>query len=81
MITRKVSIPTIEKVKEFIHVTSKLDADLDLASGRHIVDAKSIMGVLSMDLTKPLNLNIYLDDSEIEKLREVDAALGRYYQN
>ena len=81
MITRKVSIPTIEKVKEFIQATSKLDTDLDLASGRHIVDAKSIMGVLSMDLTKPLNLNIYLDDSEIEKLREVDAALGRYYQN
>ncbi|MDR0958633.1 MAG: HPr family phosphocarrier protein [Clostridiales bacterium] len=52
----KVLLDSIEKVKKFVSVIERLDGDYDLVSGRYVVDAKSIMGVLSLDLTKPLEL-------------------------
>lgn len=53
----KVMLNSIDKVKQFVNVTSKVDGDVFLQSGRYIVDAKSIMGIFSIDLTKPLEMS------------------------
>lgn len=62
---RKVSIllDSIEKVKKFVSIVTKFEEDCDLVSGRYIIDAKSIMGILSMNLSKPLELQIHSENS------------------
>ena len=50
-----ISLNSIEKVKQFVNLISKYDGDFDLTSGRYVIDAKSIMGIFSLDLSKPLN--------------------------
>ena len=55
---------TINDVKEFVGIVSQYDYDIDLISGRYAVDAKSIIGIFSLDLSKPLKVNIYSDDCE-----------------
>lgn len=54
----KVMLYTIEDVKEFVNITNKYEFDCDLVSGRYAVDAKSIMGIFSLDLSKPLDMVI-----------------------
>ncbi len=54
----KVALYTIEDVKEFVTITNRYEFDCDLVSGRYAVDAKSIMGIFSLDLSKPLNMVI-----------------------
>ena len=49
---------------EFVNVLMKFGYDIDLVSGRYIVDAKSIMGIYSLDLTKPIELQAHTDDAE-----------------
>ena len=58
----KVYLDTIDKVKGFVHVVSICEGDFDLSSGRYVVDAKSIMGIFSLDLSKSLTLNIHNDE-------------------
>ncbi|MGN0371098.1 MAG: HPr family phosphocarrier protein [Butyrivibrio sp.] len=58
----QISLNSIEKVKSFVNVITKFDSDFDLVSGRYVIDAKSIMGIFSLDLSKPINLNIHSDD-------------------
>jgi len=62
MKTVTISLDTLEKVKGFVNTVSPLDGDFDLVSGRYMVDAKSIMGIFSLDLGKPLTLNIHKDE-------------------
>ena len=71
MRTVLVNINSIEKVKSFVNTVSTYDAEFDLISGRFIIDAKSIMGIFSLDLSKPLTLNIYNDDDNtiLEQLK------------
>ena len=59
MKTVKISLNSIDKVKSFVNEISKFDNDFDLVSGRYVIDAKSIMGIFSLDLSKPINLNIH----------------------
>lgn len=67
----KISLNSIEKVKSFVNEIAKFDADFDLISGRYVIDAKSIMGIFSLDLSKPIDLNIHSDDAtEILKVLE-----------
>ena len=54
---------TLAKVKSFVNEVTKFDNEFDLVSGRYVVDAKSIMGIFSLDLTKPITLNIYTDEN------------------
>ena len=54
---------TLAKVKSFVNEVTKFDNDFDLVSGRYVVDAKSIMGIFSLDLTKPITLNIHTDEN------------------
>ena len=55
---------TIDDVKDFVNIVSKCSYDVDLSSGRYTVDAKSIMGIFSLDLSKPINVEVYSDDCE-----------------
>ncbi len=62
-------LDSIDKVKKFVNTVSLFSGDFDLASERYIVDAKSIMGIFSLDLSKTLRLDIS-DDSEFENVKE-----------
>lgn len=62
MKTVQISLNSIEKVKSFVNEITKFDDEFDLVSGRYVIDAKSIMGIFSLDLSKPINLNIHSDD-------------------
>lgn len=63
MKTVKISLNSIDKVKSFVNVITKFDYDFDLVSGRYVIDAKSIMGIFSLDLSKPIDLNIHADNA------------------
>lgn len=59
----QISLNSIEKVKSFVNDIARSEADFDLVSGRYVIDAKSIMGIFSLDLSKPITLNIHADDT------------------
>jgi len=56
-----ISLPTVEAVQRFVEQISQLEGDFDLLAGGYILDAKSLMGILSLDLTKPLELVVEKD--------------------
>lgn len=62
MKTVKISLNSIDKVKSFVNDVTKFDSDFDLISGRYVIDAKSIMGIFSLDLSKTIDLNIHSED-------------------
>ena len=70
MKTVTISLNSIDKVKSFVNDVTKFDADFDLVSGRYVIDAKSIMGIFSLDLSNPINLNIHCEDN-IDEILEV----------
>ena len=55
------------KVKSFVNDLAKFDVDFDLVSGRYVIDAKSIMGIFSLDLSKPIDLNIH-SENQIDEI-------------
>ena len=59
----QISLYSIEKVKSFVNDIARFESDFDLVSGRYVIDAKSIMGIFSLDLSKPITLNIHADDT------------------
>ena len=61
MKTVRISLNSIDKVKSFVNDRTKYDVDFDLVSGRYVIDAKSIMGIFSLDLSKPIDLNIHAE--------------------
>ena len=65
----KISLNSIDKVKSFVNTIARYDLDFDLVSGRYVIDAKSIMGIFSLDLSKPIDLNIH-GDSGIDEIME-----------
>ena len=71
MNTIQISLNSIDKVKSFVSAISKFDNDFDLVSGRYVIDAKSIMGIFSLDLSKPIDLSIHADGPELEAVLEV----------
>ena len=74
MKTVQISLNSIDKVKSFVNDITKFDYDFDLVSGRYVIDAKSIMGIFSLDLSKPIDLNIHAEDN----IDEVMAVLAPY---
>lgn len=62
MKTVKICLNSIDKVKAFVNDITKFDSDFDLVSGRYVIDAKSIMGIFSLDLSKDIDLNIHAED-------------------
>ena len=61
MKTVTILLNSIDKVKSFVNTISKYDVEFDLVSGRYVIDAKSIMGIFSLDLSKPIELKIHSD--------------------
>ncbi len=64
MTTTTVRLSQIDDVKNFVNTIMRFDFDIDLASGRYAVDAKSIMGIFSLDLSKPIELRAHTEDAE-----------------
>jgi len=62
MTTVNICLDSIDKVKSFVNEITKFDSDFDLISGRYVIDAKSIMGIFSLDLSKPIELSIHNDN-------------------
>ena len=59
MKTFNVKLSTIEDVKQFVTAASMFDGEIDLKSGRYVVDAKSIMGIFSLDLMSPIEVTVH----------------------
>ena len=70
MKTVKICLNSIEKVKSFVNDITKFDVDFDLVSRRYVIDAKSIMGIFSLDLSKPIDLSIHADE-ELDSILNV----------
>lgn len=66
-----IKLSLAENVKEFVNVVSNYPFDIDLRAGRHVVDAKSILGIFSLDLSKPISLEIYSENCD-ELLEKVE---------
>jgi phosphotransferase system HPr-like phosphotransfer protein len=64
MTTTTVRLSQIDDVKNFVNTIMRFDFDIDLKSGRYAVDAKSIMGIFSLDLSKPIELIAHTEDAE-----------------
>lgn len=71
MKTVKISLNSIDKVKSFVNDITKYDYDFDLVSGRYVIDAKSIMGIFSLDLSKDIDLNIHAEGEAAENVLQV----------
>ena len=67
----RIFLGTIERVKNFVNEVSHLECDVDIVSGRYVIDAKSIMGIFSVDLSKAVDLRIHAEGAEAEKAMEV----------
>ena len=59
-----ISLEMAQRVKEFVAVTQNCECEILLKSGKYVVDAKSILGIFSLDLSKPLTVEIYSDNCE-----------------
>ncbi|MFR8549104.1 MAG: HPr family phosphocarrier protein [Lachnospiraceae bacterium] len=70
MKTVQISLNSIDKVKSFVNDITKFNNDFDLVSGRYVIDAKSIMGIFSLDLSKAIDLNIHAEDN-IDEIMEI----------
>ena len=64
MKTFNIMLNSINDVKNFVNTVNKYDFDVDLTSGRYVVDAKSIMGIFSLDLSKPISVEIHADNCD-----------------
>ena len=57
-------LSSINDVKDFVNIVCRYDFDVDLTSGRYVVDAKSIMGIFSLNLSKPIKVEVHSDDCD-----------------
>ena len=67
---KKIMLPSVEEAKHFVAEATKCDFDIDVYYNRVVIDAKSIMGIFSLDLSKPIDLNIHADDN-VEEIMEM----------
>ena len=65
MVECNILLDTIDKIADFIKVVSKIEYDVDLVKGRYTVDAKSVVGVFTLDLSKEAKIIIHTDDESI----------------
>ena len=72
MKTFNILLSSITDVKDFVNTVNRYQYEIDLTSGRYVVDAKSIMGIFSLDLSKPIKVEVHSDScddlcAELEK--------------
>ena len=75
MKTYMISLKSIDDVKRFVNAAAALTCEADLSSGRYVVDAKSIMGIFSLDLSKPIKLELHCNsdhccDGFVDKIKQ-----------
>lgn len=71
-----IRLSLVENVNNFVNIVTRYPFEMDLRAGRHVVDAKSILGIFSLDLSKPITLEIYSDDCG-DLLKEIDSFLAK----
>ena len=71
---KRIMLPTVEEAKEFVAAASRCDVDIDVFYNRIIIDAKSLLGVLSLDLTRVLTVEYNGENEEFESFLEEKAA-------
>ena len=71
----KVLIPTMDDVKAFVNIINHYQYDFDLVSGKYVIDAKSIMGIFSLDISVPIDLIIHTEDDTSALLKDIDQYL------
>ncbi len=77
MITVSILLDSVEKVQRFVSKISKYSCSFDIESGHSCVDAKSLVGIFSLDIGNPLHLTIHDDGSQIEDvLRDIQEFMG-----
>jgi len=64
MFKLSVKLNEVDKIQKFYEVVTKTDYDIDLVRGRYIVDAKSVLGIYSLDLSKPVDVVLHCDDEK-----------------
>lgn len=70
MLDMYVSLGTIESVKKFVTKITEFDEDFELICGKYIVDAKSVLGIFSIDLSKPVFLRINAEGDRLEQIKK-----------
>ena len=73
----EVLLNSIDKVKNFVNTVSRYEGEFDLVSGRYVIDAKSIMGIFSLDLSQPIRLDVHVDAVAEKVLPELTAFLAK----
>ncbi len=71
MKTVMIRLSLVENVNRFVNIVARYPFEMDLRAGRHVVDAKSILGIFSLDLSKPIAMEIYSEDCD-ELLKEIE---------
>ena len=64
MTTEKILLASVNDVKDFVSAVTTANCDIDIAADRYVIDAKSIMGIFSLDLSKPITLEVYSDECD-----------------
>ena len=70
-----IKLSLAENVKSFVNIVNRYPYDVDLRAGRHVVDAKSILGIFSLDLSKPITLEVYTDECD-DLMNDIQAFLA-----
>jgi len=71
-----IRLSLVENVNNFVNIVTRYPYEMDLRAGRHVVDAKSILGIFSLDLSRPITLEIYSDDCD-DLLKEISVFLAK----
>ena len=74
MKTAQIKLSTIRDVQAFVAIATAFDGDVDLSSGRYVVDAKSIIGIFSLDLLSPITVTVHSGDAD-KLIEQLDAFL------
>lgn len=77
MTTKNIKLETINDVKMFVNTVSRFDFEADLVQGRYAVDAKSIMGIFSLDLSQELTIHIHSENC-VDFLEAIDSFIINY---
>ncbi len=75
MKTVTIRLSLVENVNKFVNIVGRYPFDMDLRAGRHVVDAKSILGIFSLDLSRPITLEIYSEECD-DLLEEIKPFLA-----
>ena len=67
-----IKLSTIADVRDFVNAVAAFDGEIDLSSGRYVDDGKSIMGIFSLDLAKPIKVQVHADDAS-EFMSQIDS--------